>query len=157
MSWPRLAVLIEITVVYSLIQAYVWRWQFTHPGLAWPLFLLLLATHIWHKDTMGHIGFRIDNLVPALKLSALASLPFFVLLVAVGIGETATLQVHRSLAVSGLHYIVWAIFQQYGLQGYFHHRLRQVIIKPALSSAINALIFASLNYPNPVLTLSTVI
>jgi hypothetical protein len=157
MSWPRLTVLMEITVVYCLIQAYVWRWQFTHPGLAWPLFLVLLATHVWHKDTMGRIGFRVDNLVPALKLSALASLPFFVLLLAVGIrgGEMTTLQVHRSLAVSGLHYVLWAIFQQYGLQGYFHHRLRQVIVNPALSSAINALIFASLHYPNPGLMLFT--
>jgi len=159
MRGPRLFVLLEIAVLYSSIQFYVWRWQFTHPGLAWPLFLLLLATHLWHRDTMGSLGFRFDNLPPALKLSALASLPFFAFLLIVGIasGTMANLKLQGSLVTSGLHYILWAIFQQYGLQGYFHHRLRQIILNPTLSSAVNALIFASLHYPNPVLMVFTLI
>jgi membrane protease YdiL (CAAX protease family) len=159
MWWRRLFVLLEIAVLYSLIQLYVWRWQFTHSGLAWPLFLLLLATHLWHRDTMWCLGFRFDNLIPALKLSALASLPFLVLLLIVGFvaGKMGNLKLYESLAASGLHYILWAIFQQYGLQGYFHHRLRQVIFNPTLSSAINALIFMSLHFPNPVLMVFTLL
>jgi hypothetical protein len=159
MWWRRLFVLLEIAVLYSLIQLYVWRWQFTHSGLAWPLFLLLLATHLWHRDTMWRLGFRFDNLIPALKLSALASLPFLVFLLAVGFvaGKVGNLKLYQSLAASGLHYILWATFQQYGLQGYFHHRLRQVIFNPTLSSAINALIFMSLHFPNPVLMVFTLL
>lgn len=159
MRWSRLCVLLEIAVLYSLVQLYVWRWQFTHSGLAWPLFLFLLATHLWHKDTMEGLGFRLDNLIPALKLSALASLPFFVFLLIVGSvgGRLGSLRLHESLAASGLHYILWATFQQYGLQGYFHHRLKQVICNPILSSAINALIFMSLHFPNPVLMAFTLL
>ena len=154
---PRLPVLLEIGTVYFLIQTYVWHWQFTHPGLAWPLFLILLVSHACHRDTMVRIGFRIDNLAPALKLSALASLPFFILLAAVGIewGSLQALHVEKPLGVSGLHYLLWATFQQYGLQGYFHHRLRQVVFNPILSSTINAFIFSSLHFPNPLLMLFT--
>ena len=108
MRWPRLVVLLEIAVFYSLIQLYVWRWQFTHSGLAWPLFLLLLGTHLWHGDTMGGLGFRLDNLIPALRLSALASLPFFVFLLIMSIagGKLGNLKLHESLAASGFHYIL---------------------------------------------------
>jgi hypothetical protein len=159
MRWSKMVVLLEVCILYSLIQLYVWRWQFTHSGLAWPLFLTLLATHLGHRDTMAGLGFRLDNLIPALKLSGLISLPFFLLLVPVGLlgGTSAPRAGHWSFASSGLHYLLWAIFQQYGLQGYFHHRLRQVIPFPALSSAVSALIFMSLHLPNPTLMVITLL
>src|SRR5262249_32268759 len=97
--------------------------------------------------------------VPALKLSGLTSLPFFMLLVPFGLfgAASAPREVHWSFSSSGLHYFLWAIFQQYGLQGYFHNRLRHVIQAPALSSAVSAVIFMSLHLPNPVLMVFTLV
>jgi len=108
---------------------------------------------------MAGLGFRIDNLIPALKLSVLASLPFFVFLAAVAIfaGAVGSPIARWSATSSGLHYLGWATFQQYGLQGYFHHRLKQVISAPMLSSALSAGTFMSLHIPNPILMAFTLV
>ncbi len=158
-KFARLAIILEVAVLYFLIQAFIWRWQFTHPDLAWPLFLFLLSTHVWHKDTMGSLGFRLDNFLAALKLSALVSMPFILVLTIVGLGSGRiwTIFNHWQFIRPVLRYILWATFQQYGLQGYFHHRLMKVVSNPLLSSIINGFIFMSLHFPNPVLMIFTLL
>jgi membrane protease YdiL (CAAX protease family) len=53
--------------------------------------------------------------------------------------------------------MVWGTFQQYGLQGYFHNRLSEVISRPLPSSAVNAMVFMSFHFPNPALMTFTLI
>ena len=158
-KFTRLATILEVTLLYVLIQAFIWRWQFTHPGLAWPLFLFLLSTHVWHKDTMSILGFRLDNFLPCLKLGMLAFVPFILVLTFVGLlsGRIWTILGHWQIVRHALRYIFWATFQQYGLQGYFHHRVMKAISNPMLSSIISGLIFMSLHFPNPVLMIFTLL
>ena len=136
----KLAVALEISTIYAVIQIFIWHWQFTSLSIAWFILILLLATHWWHKDTMVRLGFRLDNFFPALKEAAWASIPL-----------------QRESVLPSLRYTAWGTFQQYGLQGYFHNRLMKVVSNPILSSILNGFIFMSLHTPNPVLMAFTLL
>ena len=155
----RLVTILEISFIYLFIQIYIWHWQFSHRGLAWPMILALFASHIWHRDTLDTLGFRLDNFVPALRLCAIASIPFLFILVTIGVmnHQLWNHSIHRPLLSSALRYIIWAIFQQYGLQGVFHRRLKKLTTNPWFSSALCALIFMSLHFPNPALMFFTLL
>jgi len=149
--------LLEIILLYLIIQLYVWRWQFSHRELAWPLILGLFAIHILHRETMQNLGFRFDNFLPALQLCSLVSIPFLLLLGMIGVtsGQLWSPSIHHSVFLPALRYVLWAIFQQYGLQGVFHRRLRKLTANPWLSSVLSAVLFMSLHVPNPILMVFT--
>jgi len=152
-------ILLELGLIYSLVQIYIWRWQYTWPKIVWLILLLLLASHLWHRDSLRGLGFRIDNFLPAAREACWAAIPLLLLLVLIGIlsGRLWTIPIRWESTTSTLRYTVWGTFQQYGLQGYFHNRLSKVILPPLWSSAINAILFMSFHTPNPVLMVFTLI
>ena len=154
-----LLLVLEIATLYSLIQIYVWHWQFTAPWFAWPIFMLLLATHVWRRDTLWSVGLEFHHFLPVLKQGALAAIPFILALILIGTltGQIGLIPLKARSFTPSLRYILWATFQQYGLQGYFHSRLMQVLSKPFWSSSVNALIFMSFHFPNPILMIFTLL
>ena len=54
--------ILESVAVYVLVQAYIWKWQYSHPKIALVIVLLLLLSHVWHHETPHWLGFRVDNL-----------------------------------------------------------------------------------------------
>jgi membrane protease YdiL (CAAX protease family) len=155
----KLPIALEMSTVYLLIQIFVWHWQFTSLSIAWFILILLLATHWWHRDTMTKLGFRVDNFFPALKEAVWASVPFVLVLVAIGFltGRLWTIPLQQESILPSLRYTAWGTFQQYGLQGYFHNRLMKVVSNPILSSILNGFIFMSLHIPNPILMAFTLL
>lgn len=152
-------ILLELGLIYSLVQIYIWHWQTTWPKTVWLILLLLLASHLWHRDTLRSLGFRIDNFFPAAREACWAAIPLLLLLVLIGIlsGRLWTIAIHWESTAPALRYALWGTFQQYGLQGYFHNRLSKVISRPLWSSTINAIVFMSFHLPNPVLMVFTLI
>ena len=152
-------ILLELSLIYTLVQIYIWRWQYTSPKTVWLILLLLLTSHLWRRDTLRCLGFRIDNVFPAAREACWAAIPLLLLLVLIGIlsGRLSAIPVHWESVAPALRYTLWGTFQQYGLQGYFHNRLSKVISQPLWSSAINAIVFMSFHIPNPVLMVSTLI
>jgi len=150
---------LELGLIYSLIQIYIWRWQYIRPNTVWIILLLLLASHLWHRDALHSLGFRVDNFLPAAREACWAAIPLLLLLVLIGILSERlwTIPIRWESAASALRYTLWGTFQQYGLQGYFHNRLSRVISQPLWSSAINASVFMSFHTPNPVLMMFTLI
>jgi membrane protease YdiL (CAAX protease family) len=146
-------------LIYSFIQIYIWRWQYIRPNTVWIILLLLLASHLWHRDALCSLGFRVDNFLPAAREACWAAIPLLLLLVLIGILSERlwTIPIRWESAASALRYTLWGTFQQYGLQGYFHNRLSRVISRPLWSSAINASVFMSFHLPNPVLMIFTLI
>ncbi|MBM3804430.1 MAG: CPBP family intramembrane metalloprotease [Acidimicrobiia bacterium] len=151
--------LIELGLIYSLVQAYIWRWQQTYPQSVWLILLLLLASHLFHRDTLRGVGFQIKNFFPAMKETCWTATPLLLLLVLIGIlsGRLWDIPVRWQSAPSVLRYILWGTFQQYGLQGYFHNRLSEVISRPVTSSAVSAMVFMSFHVPNPALMTVTLV
>jgi hypothetical protein len=154
---PRYISLLEIVSVYSFVQAYIWRWQYTHPHLVWFILLLLVASHLCHRDTPRSLGFRFANFFSTLWQALPWAAPFLVTLLLAGIwtGRLWSIQLGADAAGSSLRYALWGLFQQYGLQGFFHNRLMSVIPDRLRSSVCNGFIFMSLHLPNPVLMFFT--
>ena len=149
----------ELGVIYSLVQIYIWRWQYTWPRIVWLILLLLLVSHLWHRDTFCSLGFRMDNFFQTAREACWAAIPLGLLLVLIGIlsGRFWDIPVRWEAAASGLRYTIWGTFQQYVLQGYFHNRLTKTIASPLWSSALNAILFMTFHLPNPVLMIFTLI
>ena len=150
---------IELSLIYSLIQIYIWRWQSTWPSTVWLILLLLFASHLWHRDSFRSLGFRIDNFLPSAREACWAAIPLLLLLVLIGILSERlwSIPVDWRSVTPVLRYMLWGTFQQYGLQGYFHNRLSRVISQPLWSSAVNAVVFMSFHIPNPVLMAFTLV
>jgi hypothetical protein len=121
--------------------------------------VLLLVSHLLHRDSFRSLGFRIDNFFPAARQACGAAIPLLLLLVLIGIpsGRLWSIPVHWESITPVLRYTLWGTFQQYGLQGYFHNRLSRVISQPLWSSSINAIVFMSFHIPNPVLMVFTLV
>jgi hypothetical protein len=153
----RYLALIEIVTIYSLVQAYIWKWQYTHPRLVVLILLLLLVSHGWHRDTPSRLGFRLDNFVAAIRQAAPWSIPFLAVLFLAGAwtGRLGELPLHWGSLWPYLRYTLWGLFQQYGLQGFFHNRLMTVVPNPTQSSIVSGIIFMTLHLPNPVLLVFT--
>jgi CAAX prenyl protease-like protein len=145
--------LLEVTSIYSLVQIYIWRWQYTWPETVWIILALLLGSHLWWRDTFRDLGFRTDNFFAAAKEACWAAVPLLLVLVFIGIlsGRIASIPFGLESTGSVVRYTLWGTFQQYGLQGYFHNRLSKIIPQPLWSSGLIAFVFMSFHLPNPVL------
>lgn len=150
-------VLLEIVAIYSLVQGYIWKWQYTYPQLVWLILLLLAASHGWHRDTARTLGFRFDNFAAVTRQVVPWSLPFLAVLLLAGFwtGRLWEIPLRWESLGPSLRYALWGLFQQYGLQGFFHNRLMAIISNSRRSSLLNGFIFMSLHIPNPVLMVFT--
>jgi Type II CAAX prenyl endopeptidase Rce1-like len=156
-SSSRPLILLELVTIYSLVQAYIWRWQYTSPRLVWLILILLAASHLWHRDTPRNLGFRFDNFVAVAARTVLWAIPFLGVLLLAGIwtGRLWEFPLQWSALWPSLRYTLWGLFQQYGLQGFFHNRLMTILPDRVRSSVLNGTIFMSLHLPNPVLMVFT--
>ncbi len=149
----RRAAALELTLFLALVFSFIWIWkELPHAKLAVQVLGLglTIGTHILHRETPRMLGFRIDNLVPALKEAAIPTLPIVGALVVVGITRdywtSETLDPARFVELAG-----WAFLQQYLLQGFIHRRLSALVAPSFARDAIVGAIFAALHLPHPIL------
>jgi len=155
----RVATALELLLVYSGILLYIWQWQITHPRAWLALLAVVLLSHVAHGDTARDLGLTSvelrANAETLLPIVAAVYLP----LLAYGFARhTLTLVLpgkHSVLWFSG--YGLWAAFQQYLGQSYFHNRLMSVVRNRHLSSILVAVMFGAAHIPNPVLMVATTV
>src|ERR1044071_2597009 len=109
--------------------------------------VLMIFSHRVYGESPRDLGFRWDNFASALKLLALPTLIAIVAIVVV------SNQYHRRDPFRWRFLLVplWALFQQYALQGYLNRRAQIVAGKGWKSVLLVALIFALVHLPNPLL------
>lgn len=120
-DWKALC---EALGVFLLIMLYIWWVRLYHPWVAAAVLGFVISTHFVHGESSRWLGFGWKNFRGALL--AVVPLVTLLALVLVGIGilfgtvrETTVSQAATGIVA----YILWGLFQQYLLNGYFVNRL----------------------------------
>jgi hypothetical protein len=153
-------VVAEISAMTALMLSYIWIWEDSFRYGLWVCIALYVAigveSHVRRGETAREIGFRTDNLGPALLQVVIWIGPLIVLAFAAGL-------VLDSIHFSGssrwpLHIvrrIVFGTVQQYGLLCFFYRRFGEILPGSASPMVAAAVWFALFHFPNPSLTVLT--
>jgi Type II CAAX prenyl endopeptidase Rce1-like len=124
-----------------------------------PIFLalgLMMYSHLAYRENPRQLGFRFDNFLAAARLLFLPTAAAVLTVLLVGWFMTNSIAL-KPLRARFLVVPLWALFQQYALQGYINRRA-QIVLGPGLPSvSLVAVVFAVLHLPNPVLSVLTLL
>ena len=147
-------------IVSVLVSCFIAEWvvlPFIGPNklaLAIPIAMalaLMIYSHRVYGETLRDLGFRLDNFVASAKLLLLPTIIAIALVIVV----SGFSRVDRPFQSRFLLVPLWALFQQYALQGYINRRA-QLLAGPGWKSVLLvALAFAVVHLPNPLLFLLT--
>ncbi len=149
--WEIVSVVASCLIAEWVVLAFVGRSKLV---LAIPIALALLLMVLSQRaygETWRVIGFRWDNFFAAAKLLVLPTLAAIAIVILVSQNWSP----RDPLRARFLLVPVWALFQQYVLQGYINRRV-QIVFGPGWKSIlIVGLLFGLVHLPNPVLFVLT--
>jgi hypothetical protein len=119
--------------------------------------VLMIFSHNVYGETSRDLGFRFDNFFGAAKLLFLPTLIAIALIVFVSWFSAGDLFEARPVRWRFVVVPLWALFQQYALQGYLNRRAQIVLGKGWKSVVVVAVLFAIVHLPNPLLFVLTLI
>ncbi len=150
-AWEIASVVVSCLIAEWVVLAFVGRSKLV---LVIPIalaFVLMIFSHRAYGETIREIGFRWDNFGAAVKLLILPTLAAMAIVVL----TSQTFSPRDPLRWRFLLVPLWALFQQYVLQGYINRRV-QIVLEPGWkSSVVVGLLFAVIHLPSPVLFLLT--
>ncbi len=152
--------LAEIVALTALLTSYIWGWGSTFRGdfilCVVIYFAIGLAAHMRAGERPADLGLRLDNLGPASRNAALATLPIAIALLGVGalLGsiEFPPLARWPKILFEGS---VWGTIQQYGLLCIYYRRFGELLPGPRGRMLAASAVFGLLHVPNPFLALAT--
>lgn len=121
-------------------------------GLA---FVLMLLSHRVRREGTQEIGWRLDNFGRAARLLVLPMVVGIVILVGIGFVMKSLRFDRQQVLEWALWLPLWALMQQYVLQGFINRRAQILFGRGTKSVLLVALIFALLHLPNPWLSVAT--
>jgi uncharacterized membrane protein len=154
--WEIVSIVTSCLVAEWIVLAFVGRSKLI---LAVPILLaigLMVFSHSERGETLRDIGFRMDNFLAACRLLLLPTVAAVVVIIAAGWFTQHTLfsSPWRTRFIS---LPLWALFQQYTLNGFINRRAQMAFGKGAKSVALVAIIFGLLHLPHPLLAVLTFI
>ena len=146
-TWEIVSVVVSCLIAEWVVLAFVGRSKLV---LAIPVALaltLIIFSHRAYGESGRDLGFRWDNFAAALKRLVLPTLAVIVVVMLVSWNFSPREPWRwRFLLVP-----LWALFQQYVLQGYINRRGQIVLGKGWKSALLVGLLFGVVHLPNPVL------
>src|SRR6185503_10011435 len=115
---------------------------------------LMFYSHYDRGETLSEIGFRTDNFIAACWLLLLPT-AVVVLLVIAAVWLTSHAIHLAPWRDRFLLLPLWALFQQYALNGFINRRAQLALGKGLKSVVLVAIVFALFHFPNPLLTILT--
>jgi membrane protease YdiL (CAAX protease family) len=118
---------------------------------------LIVVSHLTYGESLKELGFRVDNFLPACRVLLLPTI-----IVVAGIliagwvlrGEDPA----ASLLRPRLTFVpLWALFQQYVLQGYINRRAQVAFGQGWTSVALVGILFSLVHFPNLILCFLTLL
>ena len=153
--WEMVSVIVSCLIAEWVVLAFVGP---RSPAIATPIALalvLMIFSHRVYGETLRDIGFRTDNFIATAKLLVLPTIISIALIIFVS-WISSTDFAPRPLRWRLLLLVpLWALFQQYALQGYLNRRAQIVFGKGWKSVLVVALLFAIVHLPNPLLFILT--
>ncbi len=150
-AWEIVSVVVSGLLAEWVMLAFLGRSRWT---VLVPIILalaLMVLSHRAYGENAKELGFRLDNFPAAVRLLLLPTVIGELLILALGWFTTDSLTL-RPFQPRLLLLPVWALFQQYALQGYINRRAQIVLGTGTRSVLLVAFIFALLHLPNPFLT-----
>ncbi len=145
--------LVELAIGYTLILATVWTANPTQRFFFWLSCLWIIATSWTRHDGWKALGLGLTGLYRSLWIVGVALLgAWLAVYSASGMHTLHRLHGSTPLLTHGWGYMVWAVMQQFILQGYFLLRLLRLLPGKAAPVVAAAGMFALAHLPNPVLT-----
>ena len=145
--WEIVSVVLSCVIAEWVVLAFIGPNKL---ALAIPVALALVLMAYSHRvygETLHDIGFRTDNFLASVKLLVLPTIIAIALILVV----SGFSPVDRPFRWRFLLVPLWALFQQYALQGYINRRA-QILAGPGWKSVLLvALLFAAVHLPNPLL------
>jgi membrane protease YdiL (CAAX protease family) len=148
--WEIASVATSCLIAEWVVLSFAGRSKLT---IAIPTLLALGLMYFSHRErgeTFSEIGFRTDNFLAACRLLLLPTAIAMALIVAVGWLASHSI----SLAPWRNRFLLlplWALFQQYVLNGFINRRAQLAFGKGAKSVVLVALVFSLFHLPNPLL------
>jgi hypothetical protein len=154
-----IATAFEVTLVFTGILIYIWRWQHTSPRAWMGLWALILVSHVLHRDTLRGLGLGRSGLGASahcvLPLAILLCLPL--LFYGFALHRLVLLRPTWQSLIPLFGYGSWCVFQQYLTQSYFNNRLMLVIRDRHVRSALIGIMFGAAHIPNLILMIATLV
>ena len=145
--WEIVSVLVSCLIAEWVVLAFLGRGKLV---LAIPIglaLLLIIFSHRAYGERWREIGFRFDNFLAAARLLVLPTVAAILIVVLISRNWSPRDPLRwRFLLVP-----LWALFQQYVLQGYINRRVQIVLGQNWLSILTVGLLFGVVHLPNPVL------
>ena len=155
--WEIVSVITSCLIAEWVVFAFVGR---SKAVVAIPVILafgLMIISHRERGETLKDIGFRSGNFVAAVRVLLLPTIGAVVLISIIAVYFSGYAIVvapwrHRFVALP-----LWALFQQYALNGFINRRAQIAFGSGQPSILIAALAFSLVHLPNPLLAVLTLV
>ena len=152
-AWEIVSVIVSCLIAEWVVLAFTGNSKILLAVPVASALTLMISSHRVYGEGARDLGFRWDNFAGAIKLLVL---PTAVAVVAIIVVSN---QYHPRDPLRWRFLLVplWALFQQYALQGYINRRAQLIFGPGSKSVALTAAIFALLHLPNPLLAVLTLL
>jgi len=150
--WEIASVVVSCLIAEWFVLSFFGRTRWLVAVPAFLALVVMFSSHRTYGEDLRQLGFRVDNFTSAVRLLILPTLIAVVVIVLVAWMLSRGNFAPRPLRLRLTFVPLWALFQQYALQGYINRRAQILLGTGVKSICLVALVFSLVHLPNPMLS-----